>query len=402
MALYHLLKGFSGDDYCLISQQDYDEQNSDHNYTERLPANYHCLPVDTVIWRGGRWNLPQRLGHVYIPLGIVSRARRIAAILRAERCDAIVACTGGWDCLNLPAGYLAARLTGIPFYAYIFDYYSKQWEGPTFWGHGNYVGLARRLEATLLKGAAGVVVPNEFLRDALRENYGIEPTVIHNSCDISRYPLAYQEKPIGSEVTIVYTGDIYDAHFDAVANLLKAIEITKRKDLRLYAYTIAVRTPEYLRENGVTGAALVLRQHAPNDAMPDIQSRADVLFLPLAFHPPYPEAIKTAAPGKIGEYLASGRPVLVHAPHDSFTSWYFREHECGLVVDEDDPAALARALECLLVDEGLQRRLVAKALERARVDFAVEATREKFSRLLRMKGQDLEPVERAALVWHRR
>jgi glycosyltransferase involved in cell wall biosynthesis len=388
IALYHMLRGFGGEDYFLISQQDYSRPSPGHDYTELLPASYHTLPADTIIHRGGQFRLPQRLGHAYIPLGIISRARRVARILRRERAEALVACTGGWDCLNMPAGYLAARMVGIPYYAYIFDYYSKQWEGPNHWGNGgDYVRLARRLESILLKGAAGVIVPNEFLGDALRERYGVEPTVIHNPCDLSRYELAYQERQTcaGGEVKIVYTGDIYDAHFDAFANLMEAIRLLGRPRVKLHAYTI--RPAEYLREHGVDGP-IVLHPHAPNDSMPEVQSDADVLFLALAFHPPYPEGNKTAAPGKTGEYLASGRPVLVHAPRDSFAAWYFRTHDCGLVVDEDDPAALARGLERLLTDEALRRRLVANALGRASADFGVDAVREKFARLLRFKADD--------------
>jgi glycosyltransferase involved in cell wall biosynthesis len=383
MALYHLLRGFRAEDYCLISQQDYGETQTVGDYTERLPAAYHTLLPERVIESRSRLRLPQRLGYVYIPLGIVARARRVAEILRRENCGALVACTGGWDCLNMPAGYLAARMTGVPYYAYIFDYYSKQWEGPNHWGNGDYVGLARRLEARLLKGAAGVIAPNEFLCDALREQYSIAPTVIHNPCDLSHYEMTYSKRPVGEggEVKIVYTGDIYEAHFDAFANLMDAVRLTGRDDVRLHAYTI--RSAEYLREHGVEGP-IVLHPHAPNDSMPEVQRGADVLFLALAFHPPYPEGNRTAAPGKTGEYLASGRPVLVHAPQDSFIAWYFRTHDCGLVVDKDDPAEVALGLERLIEDEPLRRRLVSNALVRAREDFGVEAVREKFARLLRL------------------
>jgi len=380
VALYHLLKGFSGDEYCLISQQDYDEQTPGHSYMEKLPVKYYCLPVEKIMWRGGGYRLPQRLGYVYIPLTIMVRARRIAEILRRESASALVVGTGGWDCLNMPAGYLACRMTGIPYYAYIFDYYSKQWEGPNYWGHGDYVGLARRMESALLKGAAGIIAPNEFLRDALRQDYGVEATVIHNPCDLSMYELRPSERAReDGEVKIIYTGDIYDAHFDAFVNLMSAIERLRRDDIKLHAYTI--RTHEYLREHGISGP-VVLHPHAANDLMPEVQREADVLFLALAFHPPYPEAIRTAAPGKMGEYLASGTPILLHAPPDSFVSWYFRRHECGLVVDEDDAGALARGLEELLQNEELRRRLVANALVRAREDFSVVAVQRKFRELI--------------------
>ena len=78
--------------------------------------------------------------------------------------------------------------------------------------------------------------------------------------------------------------------------------------------------------------------------MPGIQRNADILFLPLAFNSPYPEIIKTSSPGEIGEYLAGKKPILVHAPSDSFISWYFRKYNCGCVVDDDDSEKLAAAI----------------------------------------------------------
>ena len=382
MVLYQLLKELPGEDYCLITQHDYSQPSPDHSYTEMLPASYHTLPIDTVLSRGARFRLPQRAGYVYITLGILLRARHIARILRSERCEALVACTGGWDCLNLPAGYLASRMVGIPCYAYIFDYYSKQWEGPNYWGRGKYLGLARRLEAAVVKGAVGVFVPNEYLGDSLRKDYQIEATVIHDPSDLSRYEMTYQEKQIGEgdEVSIVYTGDIYDAHFDAFSNLMDAIARLDRKNVKLHAYTI--RTAEYLSQQGVSGP-IVLHPHAPSARMPEIQGNADVLFLALAFRSPYPEGNLTASPAKMTDYMAAGRPILVHAPSDSYTAWYFRKHDCGLVVDVDDAAELARGLERLLTDDSLRRRLVTNALKRAREDFDVVSVREKFIRLLK-------------------
>jgi glycosyltransferase involved in cell wall biosynthesis len=117
-------------------------------------------------------------------------------------------------------------------------------------------------------------------------------------------------------------------------------------------------------------------------AMPAIQQEADLLFLPLAFNSPYPEIVRTAAPGKMGEYLAARRPILVQAPSDSFIAWYFRHHECGLVVDEDDPARLAQALTLILTDAGLRERLSERAWERAKVDFDLNKARAQFAALI--------------------
>ena len=95
----------------------------------------------------------------------------------------------------------------------------------------------------------------------------------------------------------------------------------------------------------------------------------------------------------MAEYLASGRPVLVHAPRDSFVSWYFNRYECGLVVDRKDPAALSQAIWRLPDDADL-RRVGANAHTCAERDFSLEVTRSAFLRLLLSKGR----VKRAYLV----
>ena len=87
-------------------------------------------------------------------------------------------------------------------------------------------------------------------------------------------------------------------------------------------------------------------------------------------------------PGKMGEYLASGRPILVHGPSDSFITSYFRHHECGLVVDENDPSQLARAIGSLLNDADLRKKLGARARHRAWTDFDHVKERARFIQLL--------------------
>src|SRR5439155_16530435 len=132
--------------------------------------------------------------------------------------------------------------------------------------------------------------------------------------------------------------------------------------------------PAALDAQGIRGP-VVVNGHVPVEEALRLQQSADVLFLPLAFQSPYPQIIRTSAPGKLGEYLASGRPILAHAPADSFVSWYLREHGCGLVVDREDPDALAAAIARLDAEEGLRRELAARALERVRADFALAAAR---------------------------
>jgi glycosyltransferase involved in cell wall biosynthesis len=96
--------------------------------------------------------------------------------------------------------------------------------------------------------------------------------------------------------------------------------------------------------------------------MPRVQSEATLLFLPLAWGTDAPDIIATASPGKFTDYLASGRPMLVHAPDYSYIARYTREHDVGIVVDRNDVGALADAVREFLQDPARGSRYVENAL----------------------------------------
>jgi glycosyltransferase involved in cell wall biosynthesis len=165
---------------------------------------------------------------------------------------------------------------------------------------------------------------------------------------------------------------------------MAALTKLNRPNVRLHLYSN--QPPGTLERERVHGP-IVRHPTVSMTEMPRIQMEADILFLALAFDSPYPDLVRTSATTKLGEYLASRRPMLVHAPRGSFVSWYVREHDCGVVVDEDDPARLADAIELILSDANLCRRLVANAFERARTDFSISASRAAFARLLKLNGK---------------
>jgi glycosyltransferase involved in cell wall biosynthesis len=151
--------------------------------------------------------------------------------------------------------------------------------------------------------------------------------------------------------------------------------------IKLHLYTAL--TIDQLEARGISGPIVYHPHHAESE-MPQIQRQADLLFLPLAFNSPYPDLIRTSATTKLGEYLAARRPILAHAPADSFVSWYFRRHECGMVVDELNTEKLAQALERIINDVGLQQRLATRAWEQAKSDFDIVTAQAVFAKLLKL------------------
>ena len=374
--IYRLLRDLDPGCYCLLSSG---SRAASKSAEGRLPAAHHYLPPTPQLTRGYRMGLRWCRERVNFGVGVVARARAIAGILRREGCEAVVVCTGGHEVLDFPAAFLASRLTGARFYAYLLDSY----------GHmvAHVLGehVFARLEPMLLKGAAAVITPNELHRDVVRRRYDVDAVVIHNPCDLAAYSGPANGAPIGAvaprdgEKRIVYTGSVGPLQYEPFRTLLAAMAALDRPDIRLHVYTAQPRAR--LESEGIRGP-VVFHPPLPLSAMPAVQQQADLLFLPLALQSNSPEIARTAAPGKMGEYLAAGSPILVYAPPGSFLASYFRDHQCGLVVDRIDPAALASAIESGLSDADLRARLRTRAWERAQADFNLVDAQRQFARVI--------------------
>jgi glycosyltransferase involved in cell wall biosynthesis len=378
LVIFRLFQHADPAKYCLISPESSGPDKA--RYAGTLPGRRYELPKPFRVKRGERFGLRYARETININLAVRQHARRIADIVRREQCEAIVACTG--DVTLLPAGFSASRTAGVPFYAYIFDdYVHRECEDPSaaLW--------ARRFEPRFMKGATKVIVPNEMLRDDLRRRYNVEAVVIHNSFDISPYAVNGNGVAASGdkEIKIVYTGEIYDAHYDAFRNMVHALQSLSRPDVKLHIYTN--RSAGDLETLGITGP-VVHHPGLPATEMPNVQMDADILFLPLAFESPYPNLVRNSSTTKLGEYLAARRPVLVHAPKDSFVSWYFRTNDCGVLIDENDPARVADGINTILSDDALCRRMATNAWACARRDFTIEASRDAFARLVGWNGSE--------------
>ena len=265
-------------------------------------------------------------------------ARLILGGLRAvreTRCQLVLGLSDNGAAIV--ATYVVARLTRRPYAYYLLDLYL-----------GNDLRWAERWMATLLEGrlfrdAECVATGNAVMADYYRRRYGEQVTVdvvpiVPAGLAAATAAPPYDPTP---PYTIVYTGSVYWPQWQALANVIRAMD--QLRDLPLTLRIYCLHPPPELtdmtagRDNVWLGAA------RPSE-MARIQREATLLLVALAWHTRAPDIIATATPGKAIEYLASGRPLLVHAPDYAYMSRHARKHALGLVVDEDDPTALAREI----------------------------------------------------------
>jgi len=379
IVLYHLLKTLKPEDYCLITLRNFHLYNYLESCSTRLPVRYYFLNPDYQFMRLLVKAASLVSARPILSLALKIRVSQIKKILQKEHIQVVIGCTG--DLFDPPAAFLAARVLGIPFILYGFDYYSHQWTTKVT------KSFAEEYEREILLGAKHIIVPNECMAGEYFRRYGVRPVVIHNPFDMEEYEknISTQKDGIVSrteipdKVRIVYTGAVYDAHFTAFQNLIAAIPKTGIPNLKLHIYT--PQSAGMLHTKGISGP-VEIHKPRPNHEMPDIQKSADILFLPLGFNSPYPEIIRTSSPGKIGEYLATKKPVLVHAPADSFIAWFFLKNHCGEVVSECDPDTLAQSIVRLLRDESYRQELIRNAFRLAQDDFDVKSARTRILNLI--------------------
>jgi glycosyltransferase involved in cell wall biosynthesis len=361
-----ILRNISPEQYCLILTENY--QNEKDRNTGVLPGKYYVLPQEPRIlkWGAGYWPITW--------LCAFFRGKNIARILKRENCSIVIAASG--NLIDIPAGWWASVLTGARFVPYLFDDYLYHWPDE------RTRSITRKIEERIYRRVKTVIVPNEFLRDEVEKRRNIRAVIVRNPCatpPVKNIQAVRRDYDPQAEIRIVYTGALYHVNFDAFRNLIEATNQLSA-NIKIHLYT--AQPQDWLEYNGIKGEQIVLHPHAVHEEVIRAQSQAHILFLPFAFDSSVPEVIQTSAPGKTAEYLSSGVPILVHAPPNTFVSWYFRKYDCGYVVDTDEVTLLQRAMDELINDPNLRRRLVTNAQERARADFDPLVSSETFLRAM--------------------
>jgi len=247
---------------------------------------------------------------------------------------------------------LAARDLRIPWAAYVHDaVVGASW-------HTKYAAWARTLQAQMFAEASSIFVTGGIQR-LYREKYGKATTSL---------PIAYPE-PIPEKLPedrdirreAFWGGGIYEMNARGLKRLLTALEEVK--------CPLALRTPsndDTLERYGITGECV--RREVMRDRPEYLEALRRRGLLVAALDWPdetnwHDEELSIVFPTKAVEYLASGRPILVHCPERYFLAQFFLEHKCGLVITERDHKALVDAVNRLLRggDEVIRMRKAALA-----------------------------------------
>jgi glycosyltransferase involved in cell wall biosynthesis len=264
--------------------------------------------------------------------------------------------------------YFVHKLARIDLYLYVMDDYDQSMR---------HQGLAFRLlnqvvsQRKLVQSASKVWAISKYMAEYFSEAYGVQATALPHSVEVDRYAAKAwggERRGRDSVIRLAHVGAIYGLQSDAVRDVVRMVHhhnragTTHRMELRLYIGL----TDAGLEKLGIEIGNGVVRDYVTPEKVSEVLQSADILVLAYAFNPQHRQTVSTSLPTKIAEYLASGVPILVHAPPYATISRYVREHNCGVVVDGRDLAALEEVVELLAQDQALRSGLRQNALRTAR------------------------------------
>lgn len=379
--LKKLLNNWELSNYCLAATEPASKELLEQTNQN---SNRHYLQIQsTTNSTGFFFKLYNKVKRVFFsPLRTYRLYMKLHNIILKDKVSKLVYCTG--DLLALPICYKLSKKHNIPLLMYVFDDYIHQWPYPIF------RKLVKHIEKKCLKDISDIITTNEFLALAYFDRYKILPKVIHNG--LNENILTNQNEQIltpsrsQDAIKIVYTGSIYYAHYDVFLKFIEFLENTKL-NIELHIYTS--QDHAMLRKKGLRSPKVYLHAHVPHHTVMSILQSADVLFLPLSFNQKYKQVIETAAPCKMAEYLASGTTVLACVPSGSFVSWYFKTHQCGLVVNTLSQPTFENAFKCLIQDVEALNRFNQNARKSVTEDFTYESIQAKFKRIIESQENQL-------------
>jgi len=305
----------------------------------------------------------------YLPYNIVIRGRKI---IQDEHIEHLFAYSDYGPALL--AVYLLHRLTKKPFSLHFYDLY---YGNNLLWFFG---AIARYLEPRLFRRAAHISATCESLAGHYQAEYGREVSVIRNAIPIDSCDRPQPPESHAQPYKIVYTGTIVWAQAGAIRNLVKAANSISDYKVIVYLYT--PHEDRFLESRGFCQSETLVFAHGLPREMPAIQKSADILFTGLSFETAHPLLINTSSPGKTCEYMISGRPILLHAPQESYIARYAQRHGFACVVDRNDVESLKRAIERLISDGEYRKQLVSNAWTTALANHNAEEVSATFQRCL--------------------
>ena len=233
----------------------------------------------------------------------------------------------------------------------------------------------------LIVNASECLCISEAMATEYQLRYGRRFDHFRNPVDLDKW-LPFQKKDLNCSnnvLKIIYTGRLFPPTFFTLLDMCLAVDSLNRKGKRveidIYSYDknkrFNSRTKRLLGVN--------LKNPVSVDEVPLLVSNYDIFYLCLDFDKKAQEYSRLSLSTRTSEGMISGVPVLIYVPDSSAMSHYFKMHNAGIVVTNQDRSRLEEKIMLLCTDidlrEEVSRNAIKTAISDSRSDFVKESFR---------------------------
>jgi hypothetical protein len=226
--------------------------------------------------------------------------------------------------------------------------------------------LANVVQAQVFREATRVLVISEGMERFYRSKY---PTVNFQIIPhvFSRNPNVDAGNPVlrsASPKAVALCGNFNQTNLEATRRVIDALFATKEYQISVYTPV----PPLLLRARGIDTSKIHRIDYVAENEVIKRLNEADLLVLTHGLEGGLSDIeYQTIFPTRTVWLLLAARPLLVHAPRNSFLAEYIRERGCGIVVDTPSEEAIQAAAKALTSDESLARSVTTQAAEAAKM-----------------------------------
>lgn len=206
------------------------------------------------------------------------------------------------------------------------------WLIPSYkiWSETLHRKKAERLLRKILSFSSGRFTSSEKMAIEYQERYGYDFTCFPNPTDIAPVTTIVQRREIPN---IVFTGKVGWHNATAIKEMVQVVENINISGTKIL-FDIYSQTPKS-QINQLIGRlpkSTIVHSSIPNSEIPVALATSHILFLPISIDRQTSKFTRYSMSTKMGEYLASGVPMIYIGPEGIAMTEFLKEKHCAHVL----------------------------------------------------------------------